>query len=173
MEQAREILKDVKFHVRVYREDDGTATATVDEMDIVVNEKDENEARVSLVKDVLEYAKEYYDNFTRYSTAPNRKDHLRYVVAIAVQRDLEPVKTCSMPSWKELRRFCERDGWLLVKSTDHDFYEKELSDGTILRVKVSRGSGEIHRSVWSTTRKAAGVSAQTRATALGPHPCRV
>lgn len=24
-----------------------------------------------------------------------------------------------MPRWKELKRFCERDGWELYKDTDH------------------------------------------------------
>ena len=27
-----------------------------------------------------------------------------------------------MPRWKELKRFCERDGWDLYKNTDHYFY---------------------------------------------------
>jgi len=53
-----------------------------------------------------------------------------------------------MPNWKELKRFCERDGWTLVRSTDHDFYEKRLPDGRILRVKVSRGSKQIHHHQW-------------------------
>ncbi|HNR05102.1 MAG TPA: type II toxin-antitoxin system HicA family toxin, partial [Bacillota bacterium] len=29
-----------------------------------------------------------------------------------------------MPSWKELKRFCENDGWELYKTTDHYFYRK-------------------------------------------------
>ncbi len=29
-----------------------------------------------------------------------------------------------MPSWKELKRFCDRDGWELYKETDHYFYRK-------------------------------------------------
>ena len=27
-----------------------------------------------------------------------------------------------MPRWKELKRFCERDGWELHKDTDHYFF---------------------------------------------------
>lgn len=49
-----------------------------------------------------------------------------------------------MPSWKELKRFCDRDGWEFYKETDHYFYRKILNDGTVLRTKVSKGSGEIH-----------------------------
>jgi len=53
-----------------------------------------------------------------------------------------------MPKWKELRRFCERDGWDLYKNTDHYFYRKIDEDGTIRRTKVSKGSGEIHVHMW-------------------------
>ena len=49
-----------------------------------------------------------------------------------------------MPRWKELKRYCDRDGWELYKETDHYFYRKILPDGTILRTKVSKGSSEIH-----------------------------
>jgi hypothetical protein len=33
-----------------------------------------------------------------------------------------------MPSWRDLKRFCERDGWELWKNTDHYFYMK-VEDG--------------------------------------------
>ena len=29
-----------------------------------------------------------------------------------------------MPSWRDLKRFCERDGWELYKNTDRYFYRK-------------------------------------------------
>ena len=53
-----------------------------------------------------------------------------------------------MPSWKELRRFCERDGWRLVKDTDHYFYSKLDDDGVPKYTKVSKGIGEIGRHLW-------------------------
>lgn len=54
-----------------------------------------------------------------------------------------------MPSWKELKHFCERDGWELYKETDHYFYRKYDADGNIRRTKVSKGSGEIHGNLWN------------------------
>ncbi len=57
-----------------------------------------------------------------------------------------------MPSWKELKRFCDRDGWELYKTTDHYFYRKIDDDGTIRRTKVSKGSGEIHAHMWQEIR---------------------
>ncbi len=53
-----------------------------------------------------------------------------------------------MPRWKDLKRFCERDGWELYRSTDHYYYRKILDDGSIKMTKVSRGSGEIHTHMW-------------------------
>ncbi len=53
-----------------------------------------------------------------------------------------------MPSWKELKRFCESDGWELYKDTDHYYYRKFDDDGNLKRTKVSRGSGEIPKRLW-------------------------
>jgi predicted RNA binding protein YcfA (HicA-like mRNA interferase family) len=53
-----------------------------------------------------------------------------------------------MPSWKELKRFCEKDGWELYKETDHYFYRKYDSTGNLKRTKVSKGSGEIQSHLW-------------------------
>lgn len=48
-----------------------------------------------------------------------------------------------MARWKELERYCYNDGWECYKENDHIYFRKKLPDGTILRTKVSRGSGEI------------------------------
>jgi hypothetical protein len=53
-----------------------------------------------------------------------------------------------MPSWKELKRFCEQDGWELYKQTDHFFYRKAEANGNIKKTKVSMGSGEIKGHMW-------------------------
>jgi hypothetical protein len=53
-----------------------------------------------------------------------------------------------MPSWRDLKRFCERDGWELYKTTDHWFYRKSMPDGTLKRTKISRGTGEIKGHLW-------------------------
>jgi hypothetical protein len=53
-----------------------------------------------------------------------------------------------MPSWKELKRFCENDGWELYKTTDHYFYRKADASGNIKRTKVSMGSGEIEKNLF-------------------------
>ena len=53
-----------------------------------------------------------------------------------------------MPSWRDLKRFCERDGWELYKDTDHYYYRKDSPDGTPRFTKISRGTGEIKGRLW-------------------------
>lgn len=53
-----------------------------------------------------------------------------------------------MPKWRDLKRFCEKDGWELYKDTDHYYYRKTDGDGSIRRTKVSKGSGEIRYYLW-------------------------
>lgn len=64
-----------------------------------------------------------------------------------------------MPRWKELKRFCDHDGWELYKNTVHYFYRKVMDNGEIRRTKVSRGSKEIPKSLWKEIlRRQLGVS---------------
>lgn len=54
-----------------------------------------------------------------------------------------------MPSWKDLKKFCERDGWKMVKQkSDHWWYEKEMAGGEVKVTKISRGTGEIRAHLW-------------------------
>lgn len=53
-----------------------------------------------------------------------------------------------MATWKELKRFCENDGWELYKVTDHYHYRKTDNDGNIRKTKVSMGTGEIKYYRW-------------------------
>ena len=54
-----------------------------------------------------------------------------------------------MPSWRELRRFCERDDWELIRNTDHYFYRKLNDYGVYRYTKVSKGTGEIDKNLWN------------------------
>lgn len=45
-----------------------------------------------------------------------------------------------MSNSKDHKRFCENDGWELVKKTDHYYYEKRLPSGEVLTTMISMGS---------------------------------
>ena len=53
-----------------------------------------------------------------------------------------------MLSWRDLRRFCQRDGWELIKDTDHYYYSKDSENGKPKTTRVSKGTGEIPKSLW-------------------------
>ncbi|MFA7077867.1 MAG: type II toxin-antitoxin system HicA family toxin [Syntrophomonas sp.] len=58
-----------------------------------------------------------------------------------------------MPNWKDLKRFCDRDGWEIYKQTDHWYYQKIMPDGQVKRTKVSMGTGEIKKNLWRQIRE--------------------
>lgn len=54
-----------------------------------------------------------------------------------------------MPTWREIERFCKRDGWEFVKGKKkHNHYRKIMSDGHIKHTWVSRGTGEVRGHLW-------------------------
>jgi hypothetical protein len=75
-----------------------------------------------------------------------------------------------MPRWRDIKRFCENDGWELYKQTDHYFYDnsggkahsfrggmkagvlttsqKLMPGGTLKRTKISMDSGEVSGHLW-------------------------
>lgn len=44
------------------------------------------------------------------------------------------------PTWAQIERFCIVDGWSEVRRSGHVFFEKVLSDGTVLRTHRSFSS---------------------------------
>ncbi len=41
------------------------------------------------------------------------------------------------PKFGDLKRYCEKDGWVMIRDTDNWYYEKVLSNGDILRTRGS------------------------------------
>ncbi|HHW02498.1 MAG TPA: hypothetical protein GXX35_06775 [Thermoanaerobacterales bacterium] len=53
------------------------------------------------------------------------------------------------PRFRDLKRYCDNNGWVMVKNTDHFYYEKVLSDGSLLRTKISHAlQKEIPGNLW-------------------------
>ena len=46
------------------------------------------------------------------------------------------------PSWDQFREFLKHDGWDEDRATGHDFFEKTLLDGELLRTHVSRSGSK-------------------------------
>ena len=65
-----------------------------------------------------------------------------------------------MPKKKQVRKYLrrKRNGWILTRDTDHEYYEKELPDGRKLQTKLSHGDGEISPRVWKEMLKQMGIT---------------
>lgn len=51
----------------------------------------ESEAKVLLAQSIMEYALEYYENYSFYSKAPNRKKHVPYVFKALIMNDIDKI----------------------------------------------------------------------------------
>lgn len=47
-----------------------------------------------------------------------------------------------MPSFGDLKRYLERTGWTVERTTDHWYYKKILDNGGVLTTRVSFSVGE-------------------------------
>lgn len=79
LETMSEILEAYQFTAKKFIEEDGSVTLSLNEIDLVENGKDEQEARLNLANAILEYSMEYYNEYEMYSHSPNRKKHIPYI----------------------------------------------------------------------------------------------
>lgn len=79
VEIMSELLSAYKFTAVKYVEPDYSITLSLNEIDIIENGKDEKDAMKRLAHAIMEYSEEFYNNFSLWSTAPNRKMHIPYV----------------------------------------------------------------------------------------------
>ena len=80
MDTLSYVLEGYKYSAELFIEKDGSVTLSADYLDLVVNAKDEEQAKKALASDIKEYAEDYYENYAVWSVAPNRKSHIPYVL---------------------------------------------------------------------------------------------
>ncbi len=79
LETMAEILEAYRFTAMRYVEEDNSITLSLNEIDLVENGRDEEEARMNLGKAILEYSLDYYNEYEIYSHSLNRKRHIPYI----------------------------------------------------------------------------------------------
>lgn len=72
-------------------ENDGSITFSLNAIDLVENGRTEQEARLTLAAAILEYAEDYYNEFSKWSAAPNRKAHIPYVLKALIVDDINKI----------------------------------------------------------------------------------
>lgn len=96
-EMMQQIVGDVSFVVNRFDEDDHSVTLSLDALDLVSHGDTLQSAKAALAEDLVAYAEEYYQEFALYSRAPNRKNHLPYVIKALIAKspkELEDAFVC-------------------------------------------------------------------------------
>lgn len=89
LDTMAEILDAYSFTADRFIEEDGSVTLSLNELDLVENAPTEVEARTLLAGSIMEYATEYYENYSFYSKAQNRKKHVPYVFKALITDDID------------------------------------------------------------------------------------
>ena len=82
-------LASLKITVSLFTEDDGSVTGVVEELDLVENAPSGEKCITSLIKEMKNYAEDFYNEFEFWSSAPNRKNHIPYVLKILTSTEQE------------------------------------------------------------------------------------
>ena len=73
-------FSEYKYYVMIRQGDDGSFTASTEEMDIVVGARTEEEACLQLAKAIFDYSREFCADYSRYSNMPGGHEQIPYVV---------------------------------------------------------------------------------------------
>ena len=87
LEMLRIFLDTLKFTVSFSEEEDGSFTAVLEELDLIENAPSKDEYMISVLSAMKDYAKDFYNEFSLWSSAPNRKNHIPYVLKILLSPD--------------------------------------------------------------------------------------
>lgn len=91
LETMSVILEAYQFTAIRYIEEDGSITLSLNEIDIVENGANEQEARLNLGKSIMEYSLDYYGEYETYSRSPNRKKHIPYIFKALIIDDPQKI----------------------------------------------------------------------------------
>lgn len=86
-----ELLNHIKFTFGKVKEDDGSYTIWLNEIDLVDNAETLEKAIKEIAKQLLEYSEEYYNDFDTWHNAKNRKHHYPYVVKVLLKDNLDDI----------------------------------------------------------------------------------
>jgi hypothetical protein len=82
----RTLLDDLeapeKIAIEFFQEEDGSVTLSIDPFEIVLNEPTREKAIESAVNEVIDYAKDYLNEFSLYHNSKNRRSHFAHVIKI-------------------------------------------------------------------------------------------
>ena len=84
------LLSAYSYHAETFTEDDGSVTLSLNEIDLVENAADMPTAKSRLAVAILDYAQDYYKEFT-YWARGNRKSQIPYVFKALLLNDADKI----------------------------------------------------------------------------------
>jgi len=87
---VEQLLEPYIFTTEELVEDDGSITLSLDQIDLVENGKDRQEATKKMAAALLEYAEDYYTDFA-YWARGDRKTHIPYVLKALIINDIDKI----------------------------------------------------------------------------------
>lgn len=85
------LLEGYSFTAKRFVEDDTSITLSLNELDIVENGVSEEDAKKKLAQAILDYAEDFYKDYSYWSSAPNRKSHIPYVFKVLALDDTQKI----------------------------------------------------------------------------------
>ncbi len=92
LEHLEVVLTPYRFTLEYEKEDDGSYSGWLKELDILANAASLEALKTEIAKELIEYAQEYMDEFDKYYGAPNRKSHFPYVMRVLIQKNEDAVR---------------------------------------------------------------------------------
>ena len=78
--EPNDAFSEYKYHTVICQSDDGSVTASSEDLDIVVGAYTEEEACLRLAKAIFDYSREFCANYSHYSNMPVGHEQIPYVV---------------------------------------------------------------------------------------------
>lgn len=85
------VLAPYNFTADRFVEADGSITLSLNQIDLIENGRTETEAKQSLAQAIIDYAEDYYSQFSVWSAAPNRKAHIPYILKALIINDANKI----------------------------------------------------------------------------------
>lgn len=87
----KNLLQPYKFLASKFIEDNGSITLSLDMMDLIENASTEIEAKMKMAQSIKEYSEDFYKDFEYWGSAPNRKEHIPFVLKAILSDSIEQI----------------------------------------------------------------------------------
>ena len=82
-------FENLRFELVCYPEENGSVTCVETHLDLVENAASREDCITQMIEAMRDYANDYYNEFSLWSKAPNRKAHIPYILKILSSTDAE------------------------------------------------------------------------------------